>query len=356
VSPATSAIVADNPPRIYFGGPDLPARRLRDELQDRVEAVPAGGEIAWSTYYFRDRELARALMAASDRGVCVTLRIEGAPRFPRVNETVIAMLDAHGLKGGLKVHRPPPRFLETRYSYWHSKIYCFSHPSPAVLVGSFNPSGDEPEDKGILAEIGDQDRGHNLLVAFAGDKAYRALSKRVRRMGLWGARFDPLQNLPIRLGASTVWTYPRLLPGLIDKQLRLLGDGDRVWGAVSHLKRGPLADRLAAAARRGASIELLLHDTERRVREEIVTGLAKSGVVARRYVHRDELPLHLKFLIVERADTRHAWFGSFNFNRRSYLHNHELLIRSRDPVILNALEERYAAIAEEIARQTTFRC
>jgi hypothetical protein len=340
--------VAD--PNVYFGGPDLPPRLLRDELQARVEAVPKGGTIAWSTYYFRDRALAQALIDACDRGVKLLLRIEGAPRFPNVNEAVIAMLEAHGLGGGLKVHCQPPRLFEKRYPYWHSKIYCFSHPSPAALVGSFNPSGDVPENEEIIAAIGDQDRGHNLLVEFTGSKAYRALRDRVRRMGRWAARFDPLQNRPIRLSASTIWSYPRRSPEIIDQQLNSLGNGDWVRGAVSHLKEGPLAGELAAAARRGASIKLLLHDTERRVPEEIVSELALAGVVATRYVHPDELPLHLKFLIVEQAGVRHAWFGSFNFNRRSYRHNYEILVGSRDLKIIDAFEQRFALIAAEMDR------
>ena len=338
----------DHPPRIYFGGPDQPPRMLRNELQARVDAVPKGGEIAWSTYYFRDRELARALIAASDRGVRVTLRIEGDPRFPEVNDAVVAMLERHGLGGGLKVHRPPHRWPDKRYGYWHSKIYCFSDPVPAALVGSFNPSGDEPEDETILAAIGDQDRGHNLLVAFEGRRAFRELRGRVRRVGRWAARFDPGQNRPIRLGASTIWTYPRLSPDLIDRQLEQLGQGDRVMGAISHLKHGPLAQQLADAARRGVAIELLLHDTERRVPEQMVTQLTQSGVVARRYARPDGLPLHSKFMIVDHAGSQYAWFGSFNFNRRSYRHNHEVLVGTRDPGILSDLSERFSTIAAEI--------
>ncbi|MCL6739602.1 phospholipase D-like domain-containing protein [Sphingomonas sp. RB56-2] len=340
----------DRSPRVLFGGPGEPPRLLRNDLQERVEAVPAGGKIAWSTYYFRDRALAQSLIEASDRGVMVTLRIEGDPRFPEVNEAVIAMLEQHGLGGGLKIHRPPHRWPERRYGYWHSKIYCFSHPVPTALIGSFNPSGDEPEDEGILASIGDQDRGHNLLVAFEGNRAFLALGKRVRQIGGRFARFDPLQNRPIRLGASTVWTYPRLWPGLIDHQLKSLGRGDRVRGAISHLKHGRLAEQLAAGAKRGVSIELLLHDTERRVPEEVVAELAAAGVIARRYARPDSLPLHSKFLIVDEGGSRNAWFGSFNYNQRSYRHNHEVLVETRDPNILCALVDRFDEIAAEVGR------
>ena len=336
-------------PRVLFGGPDLPPRLLRDELQARVEVVPPGGRIAWTTYYFRDRALARALIEASNRGVEVVLRIEGAPRFRNVNPAVIAMLEQHGLKGGLKVHRPPA-FLGKRRPYWHSKIYCFSHPTPAALVGSFNPSGDEPEDAAITANIGDQDRGHNFLVEFGGQHAFDALRQQVLRTGSWLDRFDPRQNSPVRFGASTLWNYPRLMPGIIDRELRTLGQGDRIRGAVSHLKRGRLAEELAAAAGRGASVDLLLHDTERRVREEVVAELKQAGVSARRYARPDDLPLHLKFLIVECQGNRSAWFGSFNFNNRSYWHNAELLVGSRDPIIIDAFAWRFADVAAEIGQ------
>jgi hypothetical protein len=340
--------VADSLPRVLFGGPDLPPRLLRNELQARIEAVPSGGQIAWSTYYFRDRALAAALIAACERGVEVVLRVEGSPRHPNVNQGVLAMLEEHGLNGGLKVHRPPKRLFERRYPYWHSKIYCFSHPTPAALIGSFNPSGDVPEDAQIIAAIGDQDRGHNFLVEFSGRKAFDRLRKQVLHMGGSIARIDPRQNLPVRLGASTVWSYPRLAPGIIDRQLSRLGPGDRVRGAVSHLKRGRLAGELAAAAQRGTSIDLLLHDTERRVREEVVSELTQAGVSARRYVHPDDLPLHLKFLIVERQGARCAWFGSFNFNNRSYWHNCEVLVGSRDPGVIDAFERRFADVAVEV--------
>ena len=44
--------------RIEFGGPDLPPRRLRNLLQEQVDAAPPGSSIDWATYYFRDRALA----------------------------------------------------------------------------------------------------------------------------------------------------------------------------------------------------------------------------------------------------------------------------------------------------------
>jgi hypothetical protein len=335
------------PPRLHFGGPDRPQRFLRDLLQARIEAVPSGGEIAWVTYYFRDRALADALIRASDRGVRVRVAIEGEPRNPTVNAAVVAMLRDHGLRGGLVVHRPhDPRF--GRRAYLHSKIYLFSHPSPHALVGSFNPSGDEPEDDAILADIGDQDRGHNLLVELSDARLVRGLRKRVGAIGRPLPKLSLSHNLGLASGPTRMFFYPRLRTDCIGPEIRALGPGDRVVGAISHLKPDLLTDALAAAAQRGASVSLIVHDTDRRVPEESVEQLSAAGSRIRRYEHPQGLPLHAKFLLVERAGESAAWFGSFNFNKRSRLYNHELLVRSTDPFIVAGLAERYREISAEV--------
>jgi len=59
--------------------------------------------------------------------------------------------------------------------------------------------------------------------------------------------------------------------------------------------------------------------------------------------------LHAKFVIVDQGGSRYAWFGSFNFNRRSYQHNHEVLVGTRDPIILEALAERFDRISAEVS-------
>ena len=166
--------------RIEFGGPDLPPRRLRDLLQEQVDAAPAGSRTDWASYYFRDRALAEALIRASDRGVHVTLVIEPDPRREGANDAVIGMLKAHGLGGGLHLYKPAP-FDD---GHLHAKIYAFSKPDVA-WIGSFNPSGDDPEDADVVAEIGDQDRGHNLLLGIERPKLTEALRKHVHKLTGW---------------------------------------------------------------------------------------------------------------------------------------------------------------------------
>lgn len=328
---------------LFLGGPDRPPRFLRDLLQARIDAVPSGGSISWATYYFRDRALARALIAAHQRGVKVSLAIEGRPRQRALNDEVIAMLSKSGIGGGLRVHRPPP-LLTRLHRPLHAKIYIFSHPYAHALVGSFNPSGDEPEDPSVIAEIGDQDRGHNLLVELNDPILVRALANHVRKLGLFD-RLRPPRT--VHAGDTRLFFYPRLRTGVVDAEIAALGREDRVRAAISHLKRGAFTDVLVAAARRGVGIELLVHDTERRVPEDIVGELTGSGIAVTRYSEPNNLPMHAKFLLAESSKDRTAWFGSFNFNKRSLRRNHELLVRSRDLALFDALAARYGEIAAE---------
>lgn len=336
------------PPHLHFGGPDRSPRLLRNVLQARVDAMPAGGEICWSTYYFRDRNLAQALIAASDRGVRVLLHVEGQPRRASVNHAVIAMLRAHGLNGGLHVHVPRFHALSPLHGHLHSKIYYFSHPEPCVLVGSFNPSGDIPEDQEVIDEIGDQDRGHNLLAEITElgmARAFRAnvlgLSRPVLRL-----RLD--QNRPVKGEQATVWFYPRLSPAIIDRHINSLRAGDVIRGAVSHLKRGFLTDKLIKAARIGVKVHLIVHDTERRVPAATITALKDAGVEIVRYVHPERLPIHAKFLLIDEQTARTAYFGSFNYNPRSRFLNNEVLLASRHDAIYGGLSQRFDEIAAEL--------
>ena len=332
-----------SPALLEFGGPDLPPRRLRDLLQSLVDQSPPGSRIDWATYYFRDRELASALMRASDRRVRVKLVLEPDPRCSGANDAVIAMLQQHGLNGGLHLYRPAPK----NKGNLHAKLYAFSHPDIA-WVGSFNPSGDEPENPEIIAEIGDQDRGHNLLVGFTHQRLTAALRGHVARLASWSRiplRLRPSFNHVVRAQGTSLYFYPRYFTDPAERSLRWLKAGARIRGAISHLKGGNFSRKLVDAAGRGVSVRLLVHDTERRVPSDLVEQLLAGGVDVRRVVDRNDLPMHAKFLLVESGKNRSAWLGSYNFNKRSRHHNAEILVRTRDPAIYSALEERFETIS-----------
>ena len=330
--------------RIEYGGPDLPPRRLRDLLEEHVDASPPGSRIDWATYYFRDRALAAALIRASDRGVRVRLALEPAPRRNDANHAVAAMLSQHGLNGGF-TPRLPMRRLAGRL---HAKIYTFSHPGIA-WVGSFNPSGDSIEDPEIIADIGDQDRGHNLLLGIEQPKLVEALQRHVGRLAAERPdrldRFRLSFNLPVRGDGATLYFYPRLRTRLVEGEIDSLQGGDAVKAAVSHMQSGALSESLRAAVGRKVSVELLVHDTERRVAADLVQDLADWGVDVRRVRHAEDLPMHAKFVVLERKGSLSAWLGSYNFNRRASRKNAEILAHIEDRPLIDSLRGRFEKIA-----------
>lgn len=327
--------------RLEFGGPDLPARYLRDLLQARIDAAPSGSRIDWATYYFRDSQLAEALIRASDRGVRVRLALEFNPRRRGANDRVIEMLGKHGLGGGFC------RYVrERRRGHLHAKVYAFSDPDIA-FVGSFNPSGEDPEwDVETVEEIGDQDRGDNLLLAIERPPLTAALRRFVDHLAdQRGKRTFALRSLPtIRDSDTSIYFYPRLFTWITESAIAGLGKGDRVRAAISHMKGGPLTFALALAARRGASVEVLVHATERRVPTDTIAGLKRAGVSIERIDHPDKLPMHAKFILSEHRGRHEVWLGSYNFNNRSRRSNAELLLRTSDSEIFETLVQRFDVI------------
>jgi phosphatidylserine/phosphatidylglycerophosphate/cardiolipin synthase-like enzyme len=333
---------------IHFGGPDRPPGFLRDLLAERVAAVPAGGAIDWVTYYFRDRRLAAALLHARERGVQVRITLDGRPRTPHANESVVQMLRG-ALGGGVRVvahsmdGTPWVKLVRPRL---HEKLYCFSHPQPVAFVGSFNPSGDDPEDEPeVLQEIGDQDRGHNLLVGLR-DRALveglvaHARALHGRRHGAFD-RFRSASNRELRSDDLSVHFLPRVRPDPVISLLRHCGADHRVRIAASHLSGPTSLAALRSLAARGASVEILAEPTLRRVPPKAEERLRAAGVSIRRVVHPEGLPMHAKFALIEGRGERRAVFGSFNWTEPSQRFNREIGVIASDPQLVDAFEERW---------------
>ncbi|MBB5517780.1 phospholipase D-like domain-containing protein [Amphiplicatus metriothermophilus] len=337
---------------LYFGGPDMAPRRLRDILEAYVGSQPAGAAIDWLAYYFRDRALARALGAATARGVVVRVLIEGRPRRRDANEAAARLL-AEEIGEGLRRRAGAGAPIGALRGRLHAKLYAFSHPRPCVFIGSFNPSGDAPEARpDIVDEIGDQDRGHNLLLRIDEPALVEGLVRHARALWAEGGarplrRFSPEQNAPLRGRVGDIYFYPRLRPGVAGKALA--GDAAaEAWGAISHMKGG-FARRLEAFARAGGRARLLVHDTERRVPAASIERLRKAGAEIARYARADRLPMHAKFLLIRRGPEKTAFLGSLNYNRNSLWLNDEILLASRDPRLFDALAARFEAMAGEAA-------
>lgn len=347
----TGDVGATTASHVHFGGPDYNPDHLRDVLAERIARVPSGGSIDWVTYYFRDRRLAFDLIEACKRGVNVRVTMDGNPRTSRANDRVIAILES-GLGSGLRVVRHPldrltrAPIIRTRL---HEKLYCFSHPKPIALVGSFNPSTDEPEqDPQILDEIGNHSFAYNMLIELRDEMPVSRLIAHAR--WLHGeashsifSRFGPASNQSVALDGTELYFWPRVTAHPVERRLRDLPSGSRVRMAASHIKGARTARTLLELTRRGVSVEILTEESERRVPRKLESRLRAAGIRIQRVVHNEMnwTPMHNKFVLLESEGHRTAVFGSFNWNTQSRYLNRELGILSDDPTIFDALANRW---------------
>lgn len=334
-------------PLLHAGGPDRPARCQRDLLERHVDAVPPGGSIDWITYYFRDGALADALVRAHRRGVAVRLCVERHPRQRGANDRVIEHLadPNRGIGPGLlAVSHALPLHL-------HTKLYAFSHPRPHVLVGSFNPSGSEPEDARIIADIGDQDRGHNLLVELADPHLVAAMVARARELHSSGGAFRWLLDGSEAMVAGRdgeAHFFPVVRPNPLFARLRALEAGASLRIAASHFRDPFMTRELRKLVARGVEVTLLTGSTTRRTPRRTERYLARNGITVRRFEHRDGLPMHSKFMLAHSGQERWASFGSYNLTLTSRWLNHELLMFSSSPQLWRELDSRWHEIAAAV--------
>ena len=340
--------------QVFWGGPDRPQRILRNLLEERIDAVPGGGEILWATYYFRDEGLAAALLRALGRGVRVRVALEGDPRTGDVNKRVATLLkgpDGLGENVRLLKHPlPDNRFL--RRCRLHEKLYYFSHPVPCVLTGTFNPSGNQPEDSTVIEKIGDQDRGHNVLVELRDPLLVKGLYEHAdvlfsRRHGPW-ERFLSHNNRVISSGKTHILFFPRSQWQAFNALFDGFVAGDRLRMAASHLNDRRICRRLSALARQGIGIKIIAHDTKRRVPSWVEREMNKNGIVFNRYVHPEGLPMHNKFMLFNKGDSKTIVFGSMNLSVRSLYVNHEILVVDKTPVLFEAFSQRWDEMQSEM--------
>lgn len=338
------------PFEVHFGGPDRPDGALRDLLADRLAAVPAGGRVDWVSYYFRDRVLARALVDAARRGVEVTLVLEGRPRVARANDDVIALLAARDALGARLRRIAMPGIPSPPGLAWkpqlHEKIYCFSHPEPVAFVGSFNPSGDRPEQHpDVLARIGDHHIAHNALVELRKLPIAACLAGHVRALHRdgpwWFGRLGQERQRDFDFGATQVHFWPRRGPHPVERLLDQYGPGSRVRIAASHIRNPRSVACLARLARRGARVEVTAEHTLRRVPRRMERRLSAAGIGFERIGAAANVPMHLKFVLAENGGRQHAVFGSFNWTLPSYWLNHEVAVIAQDEGVFAALDRRW---------------
>lgn len=343
-------------PEIYFGGPDQKAGLLRDILEARVAASPPGSHIDWVTYYFRDLGLAKALVQAHKRGVHVTLVLEGRPRIPYANNDVIAYLSGpDGLGDQLRVVTIPGLPSPSTKSWkpqLHEKLYCFSYPEPVAFIGSFNPSGNVPEIRSdIIREIGDQDRGHNVLVGLKDQAMIEPLIEHARSLHalppnlLYRLSSNASQDIQ---GLNTyIYFWPRVGAHPIMRFLRQVGNDARIRIAASHIRAERTVDMLINLAKQGARLEILAEATYRRVTLSVERRMLAAGIQFKRIRYVDNVPMHLKFVLVEKGDLFWSVFGSFNWTKPSFWLNHEIAVISRHASIFRAFENTWDVLKRQ---------
>ncbi|HEU4854728.1 MAG TPA: phospholipase D-like domain-containing protein [Nitrosospira sp.] len=344
------------PFEIYFGGPDRPPGYLRDVLAAHIAAVPSGGTIDWVTYYFRDMRLAEALVQAHRRGVKVTVTLEGKPRVPYANDEVITLLSQpDGLGKALRIIRIPgiPALMGKSWKpQLHEKLYCFSHPAPIAFVGSFNPSGNMPdENPEIIRELGDQDRGHNVLVGLVDPVLVAQLAAHARCLhrvppGLL-YRFSAHANETICGKDATIYFWPRIHPHPVLQFLAGVRDGARVRVVASHIRTERAVEVMTALARRGITVQILAESTQRRVTAKVERRFSAANMQFSRFQASEDLPMHLKFILVEDGDYVFTIFGSFNWTKPSFWLNHEIAVISSNPGLFRAFATRWEVLKNE---------
>jgi len=325
---------------IHFGGPDRPASLLRNLLEQRIQATPAGGSIDWMTYYFRDIALAEALVRARRRGVRVRVCVERWPRLRSANDPVIRLLaDAdHGIGSGLL---PVKHLLPL---HLHTKLYAFSHPKPHALVGSFHPSGNSPKDGKIVAQIGDHDRGHNLLVEVTDATLVAALVERVAELhsnnGSYKWRTRSAEAF-VCGDAMEGFFFPLLCRSPLVSRLHALDRGASLRIAASHVRDPVMSKTLVRLVSRGVEVSLLTGNADHRAPRRVGDYLLRHGAAVYRFTDPAGLPMHSKFMLAESDCARWASFGSYNLTLSSRWLNHELLMFSENPDLWDALDRRW---------------
>jgi len=222
-----------------------------------------------------------------------------------------------------------------------------------AFVGSFNPSGDVPEQSpDVVREIGDHDRGHNVLVELCDPELAALLVAHARhlhasRHGVLD-RFSPLANRALVRDGIAIHFWPRVRPDPILRWLSRLGAGSRVRLAASHIS-GPTSRKvLLGLAARGVELAILTEASHRRVPPAMERRLAAAGIPIRRVLHADEwIPMHNKFALVEAPEGRSVIFGSYNWSEPSRRLNREVGVIAREPALFDAFAARWEVLSKE---------
>lgn len=331
-----------------FGGPDKPKNFLREALLRHIEAVPSNGRINWMCYYFHEPMIFNALLTAAQRGVKIELIIDSQPRCPAINDACISTFKNHP-KIQLTLVKSKPLWESLGinwHAHMHSKMFYFSHPTPHVLIGSYNPTSDGTSiDKQLIEKIGDHTVSHNVLINIEDNESTNKLLTYFNRMQSarqrkW-IRSSSLNNQSVGSAEWTINFLPRFKTHPITKLLEQKDSQSIIRCAISHLKGPGIIKPLIKASKSGAQVELILDSTQRRVSKYLLTQLELHNIKYKQLSSSNHALMHNKFIIYK-SDTEHSvYFGSFNWSVRSWRLNHEIIVSSKKDEIVSAFESRW---------------
>ena len=292
-----------------FVGPDLRATATR--FAPAPVERSAGQPIRWATFISATARC-RARSGPATAG-CAPSAIE--PIAPQGRDDLY-----FDLKSRATAAQAVPRGGADR-GHCHPKSTAFS--DPICLGRVHHPSGDEPKTR-VIAEIGDQDRGH-MLLCITPLKLTAALRRHVQP-GLW----TPLSQAV----ASTCGRGPHRLyfiPALRADRQQAIGDcGGRPLSRRVRTN-GRIHQSIASAVERGVTSNLLvpIRAGSRRSWSRMLSG--SSGLLGSSGSRSERLPLHASSS--DRSAVSARWLGSHNFNQKSLKNNAELLLRPRCQVV-----------------------
>ncbi len=312
--------------------PDSPGVPV-DVLEDAEERILLAG------YTFDSERVTRTLLAASDRGVAVTVLLDASPVGGRSRRSA-ALLDRLAA-GGVTVRvLGGPR---ARYDYHHAK-YAVVDDTALVLSENWKPSGvGGRSNRGWGVVVPDAAVASDLATVFRSDAGgVDAVPwPEYRRGRTFPPAEEPRANgsfqrdpAPATLDADRVELL--VSPDNAERRLRelLAGADDEILVQQMSIggPDGPFASATLSAARRGVSVRILLSSAWY-VREEnrrLVEHL-------RRVAEREDLPLeaklatpgdryrriHAKGVVV---DGERAVVGSLNWNAHAARENREVVV------------------------------
>jgi phosphatidylserine/phosphatidylglycerophosphate/cardiolipin synthase-like enzyme len=165
--------------------------------------------------------------------------------------------------------------------------------------------------------------------------------------GPW-ERFLKENNQVLTSGKTRIIFFPRSRRSDFLELFAGLGAGCSLRMAISHLNDKDICRRLFALAGQGVHVEILAHDTQRRVPAWVEKQMLKNGIIFNRYIHPDGLPMHNKFMLIDTPKGQTVTVGSMNLSVRSLHANHELLLVSEDSTLYQTFLKRWSELLREV--------